>query len=182
MRATRGSRRCCNGSSRSTNGYAPGSATATSHNSDGCSTVSTPMRRKDEKMQTIDEFLDVWTTAEREGDADTLDRILTDDFVGVGPLGFVLPKPAWLGRYRAGGMHYDRFDLDEVQTRVLDRTAVVVARQNQDGSAQGHPVPEAARATLVLNADGDAWRLAALHLSFIAGTRGAPPMPGADGR
>jgi ketosteroid isomerase-like protein len=132
-------------------------------------------------MQTIDEFLDVWSTAERNGDADTLDRILTDDFVGVGPLGFVLPKPAWVGRYR-GGMHYDRFELDEVQTHVHDRSAVVVVRQNQEGAAQGHPVPEAARATLVLDAQDDAWRLAAIHLSFIAGTRGAPPLPGQEGR
>ncbi len=131
-------------------------------------------------MQTIDEFLDVWTTAERDGDADTLDRILTDDFVGVGPLGFVLPKPAWLGRYRSGTMQYERFDLDEVQTHVHDRAAVVVARQNQGGTAQGHPVPEAARATLVLSADGDDWRLAAVALSFIAGTRGSPPVPGQD--
>jgi ketosteroid isomerase-like protein len=133
-------------------------------------------------MQTIDEFLDMWSSAERDGDADTLDRILTDDFVAVGPLGFVLPKPAWVGRYRGGGMHYDRFELDEVQTHVHERSAVVVARQNQDGSAQGHPVPEAARAMLVLSADGDDWRLAAVQLSFIAGTRGAPPVPGQGGR
>jgi hypothetical protein len=79
-------------------------------------------------------------------------------------------------------MHYDGFELDEVQTHVHERSAVVVARQNQHGSAHGHPVPEAARAMLVLSADGDDWRLAAVQLSFIAGTRGAPPVPGQGGR
>ena len=33
--------------------------------------------------------------------------------------------------------------------------------------------------TLVLTAAGRGWQLAAIHLSFIAGTPGAPPIPGA---
>jgi hypothetical protein len=44
--------------------------------------------------QTIDQFLGDWTGAERTGDAGRLDDLLTDDFLGVGPLGFVLSKPA----------------------------------------------------------------------------------------
>jgi hypothetical protein len=39
-------------------------------------------------------------------------------------------------------------------------------------------VPQSLRNTFVLVADGDAWRLASLHMSFIAGTPGAPPVPG----
>ncbi|MGH9125212.1 MAG: nuclear transport factor 2 family protein, partial [Acidimicrobiales bacterium] len=100
-------------------------------------------------MHTVDEFLTTWAGAELAGDADALDQLLHADFVGVGPLGFALPKQAWLGRYRGGSLRYDRFDLDEVQTRVHDRAAVVTARQNQRGTAQGHPIPEAARVTLV---------------------------------
>jgi ketosteroid isomerase-like protein len=132
-------------------------------------------------MQAINEFLAQWTAAERAGDATTLDALLTDDFVGVGPLGFTLPKAAWLGRYQSGGLRHDRFELDEIQTRIHDHTAVVTARQNQHGTAQGHPIPQAARATLVLLTDhhGD-WRLAGVHLSFIAGTPGAPPIPASN--
>ncbi|MGH9126035.1 MAG: hypothetical protein ACRDZ8_15110, partial [Acidimicrobiales bacterium] len=57
------------------------------------------------------------------------------------------------------------------------------ARQNQRGTAKGHPIPEAARVTLVLTDDSDdsddggGWRLAGAHLSFIAGTVGSPPLP-----
>jgi hypothetical protein len=53
-------------------------------------------------MQTIDSFLDEWTSAERAGDTSALAALLTDDFTGVGPLGFVLPKAAWLARHQQG--------------------------------------------------------------------------------
>ena len=44
----------------------------------------------------INELLSGWTESERAGDAEHLDRLLTDDFVGIGPVGFMLPKDAWL--------------------------------------------------------------------------------------
>src|SRR5579884_46549 len=126
-------------------------------------------------MHTVDEFLTTWAGAERAGDADALDQLLTPDFLGVGPLGFTLPKAAWLGRYR-GALCYDRFELDEIQTRGHERAAVVTAPQNQRGTAQGHPIPEAARVTLVLTEEAGDWQLAGAHLSFIAGMAGSPPV------
>jgi ketosteroid isomerase-like protein len=127
----------------------------------------------------IDSFLAEWTTAERTADTEKLDALLADDFYGVGPLGFVLPKPAWLARHRQGGLAYETFDLDEMQTRLHGEVAVVTARNNTRGSYQGHPIPAAVRATLVIAGGAGRWRLAAIHMSFIAGTPGAPPIPGA---
>lgn len=131
-------------------------------------------------MPSIETTLAEWAAAERDGDLTALDALLADDFTAVGPLGFVLPKQAWLARHRPdGGLSYESFTLAEVQTRRLGGdVAVVTARNDQPGRFQGHPVPEAVRATLVLARQDDGWRLAALHLSFIAGTAGAPSIPG----
>ena len=132
-------------------------------------------------MTQIDQFLTRWTEAERTADIATLDTMLTDDFVGVGPLGFTLPKPAWLGRHRSGDLTYETYGLDEVDTRLHGDAAVVTARQVAKGAFQGHPTPEQIRATLSLVHDPDAgdadWHIAGIHYSFIAGTPGAPPMP-----
>jgi ketosteroid isomerase-like protein len=129
-------------------------------------------------MDDITTFLETWTGAERAGDATALDGLLTDDFVGVGPFGFMLPKPAWLARHQTGDLKYETFELDELNARRHGDAALLTARHTAQGAYQGHPIPEAVRASLALVHDSGAWQLAGIHFSFIAGTPGAPPMPG----
>lgn len=126
----------------------------------------------------IEAFLSEWASAERAGDAGKLETLLAEDFTAAGPLGFILPKQGWLARHRTGDLSYETFTLGEVQARLLGEVAVVTARNNTRGSYRGHPVPGAVRATLVLVSHADGWKLAAIHMSFIAGTPGAPPIPG----
>ena len=127
--------------------------------------------------QTIDQFLNEWAGAEGSADTARLDGLLTEDFLGVGPLGFVLPKQAWLARFGAG-LSYDRFNVDEVQPREHGDAAVVTARQVGIGKLRDEPLPfDTVRATLALIRDEAQWRLAGIHMSFIAGTPGAPPLP-----
>ncbi len=130
-------------------------------------------------MNDITTFLASWANAERTRDIDFLDAHLAADFVGVGPLGFTLPKEAWLARHQSDDLRYDTFAVDEVDVHTIDPVAVVIARQTAVGTFQGRPVPECLRITMVLLADGATWRIASLHMSFIAGTPGAPPIPGA---
>ena len=87
-------------------------------------------------------------------------------------------RAAWLARHGQGDLAYEAFSLEAGQTRVLGPVAVVTARNNTLGTYRGHPIPEAARATLILTRDAGNWKLAVIHMSFIAGTRGAPPFPG----
>lgn len=129
-------------------------------------------------MTTTTDFLTTWAEAERRRDVETLDRMLTDDFVGVGPLGFTLPKEAWLARHEGDALRYETFDVEEVEVRPYGNATVVVATQNAVGTHAGNPVPRVLRDTLVLVRDGDDWRLAGIHMSFVAGTPGAPPIPG----
>jgi ketosteroid isomerase-like protein len=103
---------------------------------------------------------------------------LTDDFLGVGPLGFTLPKQAWLARYHAGDLKYQTFELGERHVRSYGNATVVTARLTAAGTYQDHPLPTALRATLVIVRQPGGWRLAGGHMSFIAGTPGAPPIPG----
>ena len=126
--------------------------------------------------ETINAFLSEWTTAEQAGDSAMLGNLLCEDFQGVGPLGFVLPRPAWLGRHHQG-LAYEHFSLEKTQVRGYGGVAVVTARINALGTYQGQPLPEALRATLVIASDSETLRLAAIHMSFIAGTQGSPPVP-----
>jgi ketosteroid isomerase-like protein len=78
------------------------------------------------------------------------------------------------------GLRYEAFRLEEVQSRRYDDVAVAIVRQSGKGTHQGQPVPEAFRATLVLLQQAGGWRIAGIHISFVAGTPGAPS-PGPRG-
>lgn len=126
----------------------------------------------------IEETLTEWVAAELGGDVVRLDELLTDDFTAVGPLGFVLPKQAWLARYQQGAFRNEALRLEEVQTRIHDGVAVVTAHQIQRSIFAGCEVPFTdLRATFVVVNESEAWRLGAVHMSFIAGTPAAPAVP-----
>lgn len=120
----------------------------------------------------LDDVLTTWTTAEREGDAGTLDTLLADDFVGIGPVGFVLDKPAWVGRFQHG-LRYDRLDLDELAVHRHGSTAIVVAHQHAVGDSGGTPVPSDTRVAFTIVTDDDT-RIAGMQYSFIGPPLGGP--------
>src|SRR3954469_6422798 len=115
----------------------------------------------------IDTLLDTWCEAERHGDRDHLGRLLTDDFVGIGPVGFMLPKAAWVDRL-GPDLRYDALALDEVSTRSYGGTTVVVAHQRAAGEGRGNPLPPDTRVSFVVVPVGDDLRIAGIQYSFMA--------------
>lgn len=122
-------------------------------------------------------FLADWATAEAGQDVETLDRQLAPDFTGIGPLGFTLTKADWLDRHATGALTYSTFRLEKLHLRTSSDTAVVTAHQLAEGTYQGHPLPRHLRVTLALARQTGRWRLTVAHMSFVAGTPGAPPIP-----
>jgi ketosteroid isomerase-like protein len=121
--------------------------------------------------QEVARLADAWATAELRADTAFLEQILADDFIGVGPLGFMLNKQEWLARHQSGDLTYDALELDEVTVRVYGEAAVVIGRQVQSAAYRGNPIKAELRTTLVLVNQQGQWRLASLHLSPI----GQPP-------
>ena len=122
----------------------------------------------------VRDLLSAFVAAELSGDPDAIAPLLADDFVGVGPLGFLLSRQDWLDR-KQNGLRYTDFAVREPKVRTHgDDTAVVIATQVVEGTYQGNPVPAQSRTTLVFVGR----QLASIHMSFVAGTPGAPPMPG----
>jgi uncharacterized protein (TIGR02246 family) len=119
---------------------------------------------------TVQNLIERWADAERKEDVAAFDELLADDFVGVGPLGFVLTREQWLNRFR-GGLHLASFDVSDPQVRDYGNAAVVVAVQTQEASWQGRDSSGRFRITLVAVRPADRWLLAGVHLSPIA----APP-------
>jgi ketosteroid isomerase-like protein len=116
---------------------------------------------------------DAWANAELHGDTTSLERILADDYIGIGPLGFMLTKQEWLARHQAGDLKYESFSLDEVKVRVYNNdAAVLTGRQVQNGAYRGNSIQAQFRITLVYVQQQGQWQLASLQLSTIGQ---APP-------
>jgi hypothetical protein len=113
----------------------------------------------------FDTVLETWTAAERSGDTATLDRLLADDFVAIGPVGFVLDKPAWLARYDA--MSYEDLHLDEVSVHQHGDAAVAVAHQHAVGTARGHAMFTDTRVSFTIVHEDSEPRIAGIQYSFI---------------
>lgn len=80
-------------------------------------------------QQQILDLVRRWSQAELDGDLGSYDELLAADFLGVGPVGFVLAKPEWIGRFR-GDLTNHEFEIQEPTVRFYgDDTAVVTAVQ-----------------------------------------------------
>jgi ketosteroid isomerase-like protein len=139
----------------------------------------------DQHAAATDQILELgrrWATAERAGDADALDPLLADDFLLVGPLGFMLDKTQYLGSRRAGELKHDSLVWDEVHVRGYGDAAVAVGSQTQRTTFQGRDASGRFRITQVAIRRGDRWMLAGLHYSRIAQPPESAPRANAEVR
>ncbi len=121
--------------------------------------------------QEVARLADAWATAELQSDAAFVEKLLADDFVGIGPLGFLLTKQEWLARIQSGDLKYDTLTLDEAQVRMYNEAAILICRLVQGATYRGDPVDAQLRTTLVFVRQAGQWQLAGLHFCHI----GQPP-------
>ncbi len=116
--------------------------------------------------------------AEADGDAQRLEGVLSPDFTGVGPAGFVLRRNQWMQRF-ANGLVNDSFELAELDWRIHEGVAVGIGIQRQRTSYQGHRNDGEFRVSLIAvpargvekagagGSDDGGWLLLGVHLSPI---------------
>jgi ketosteroid isomerase-like protein len=125
----------------------------------------------DQSAHVTDQVLELgrqWANAERAGDADALSPLLADEFLLVGPLGFLLDKTQYLGSRRSGDLRHESLVWEDVRVRVYNDAAVAVGIQTQRSTYRGRDASGRFRVTLVAVRYGDRWTVVGLHYSPIA--------------
>jgi hypothetical protein len=92
---------------------------------------------REQTEQEVTQLADTWATAELRGDTAFLEQCLAEDFVGVGPLGFLLTRQQWLARHQSGEMKYTAHTLDEVRVRAYNEAAIVIGRLTKGRNLSG---------------------------------------------
>lgn len=110
----------------------------------------------------VGSLVDRWAAAELAGDAYSVTALLTDDFAGIGPVGFVLTGEQWAARHH-GDVDNREFRVTETNVRTYGDTAVVIATLKQETTARGRDTSASFRIGVVARHEKD-WRIA--HLQF----------------
>ena len=116
---------------------------------------------------TAQEVLDLvarWANTELTGDVDAYTDLPAEDFVGVGPVGFVLDGEQWAQRHR-GGLKNEEFEILEPRVRLHGDAAIVGAVQRQKTVARGRDASGSFRVVLVAVRDDGRWAIAHIQLS-----------------
>jgi len=115
---------------------------------------------------TVLDLVNRWAEAAAANSAELLDGLLTDDFHGVGPVGFVLGRDMWLGRFDHGLVNH-AFAVEDPQIREHGDSAVVIGVQAQKTTAKNTDSSGRFRVSLVAVRQGDGWKLANVHIGQL---------------
>jgi len=105
--------------------------------------------------------------AQIHADVLVLDRIYSNDFIGVGPSGTVRTKRQVIADFTSGDLKFQSITTDEVQIRVYANTAVETGRSTMIGQDKGKAVPRDNRFTRVWVRQQGRWRLVLNHYSSL---------------
>lgn len=115
----------------------------------------------------ITNLIETWSNAELNGEIKTLEKILSDDYLAVGPFGFLLTKNEWINRHKTKKLKYETFTVEDISLRMYDKTTIVIGREVAKGAYEGNPIPEALRVTFIFVKSDDTWYIVGAQMSLL---------------
>lgn len=104
--------------------------------------------------------------AELRADRDVLHELLHEDFLSIGPKGFLLDKRQWIDRH--DHFRYHRLDVEEMDARAFGDAAIVRCVQRNHADSSGRDVRIATRVSQTWTRSTGAWQLAGIQFSPLA--------------
>ncbi|CAM3436338.1 nuclear transport factor 2 family protein [Occultella aeris] len=95
-----------------------------------------------------------------------LDELLHDDFLSIGPRGFLLDKWQWIDRHAF--FRYHELQVDDLEARLFGDAAIVRSVQHNHAESSGRDVRVATRVSQTWVHERDIWRLAGVQFSPLA--------------
>src|ERR1700722_5406496 len=129
-------------------------------------------KKHDAKRQ-VEALEEQWRTAQLAGDVDVMDKMLSDDYIGISMSGQVNTKAQQLDRARNHKLMLTRLDLGEMQVKLVGSIAIVTSRAQVEGTNDGAPVKGTFRYTRVYqHLPSGAWKITSFEATRVPESRG----------
>jgi len=135
----------------------------------GLHTLPLHERKHDAKRQ-VEALEEQWRQAQLSGDVETMDKLLSDDYIGISMSGQVNTKTQQLDRMRQHNLELTRIDLGEMQVKLIGSIAVVTSRAEVEGTDQGAPIKGVFRYTRVYQRlPSGQWKITSFEATRVPG-------------
>jgi ketosteroid isomerase-like protein len=122
-----------------------------------------------------------WRQAQLTGDVAAMDRLLSDDYVGISMDGEVSTKTQQLDRLRTRSLVLTRIDLSDVKVKLLGQVAIVTSLSDVQGQNEGLPITGRYRYTRVYQRlPSGTWKITNFELTRVPSHHGRPHDDPAD--
>ena len=133
-------------------------------------------KRKEEYKQQVEQLEEAWRTAQLNDDVAAMDKLLSDDYVGITMTGQVVTKMQQLDRMRNRQLVLSKIVLDDVKVKLIGTTAIVTSLADVDGTSEGQPMHGTYRYTRIYSRlPSGTWKITNFEATRVG------PAP-ADGR
>jgi ketosteroid isomerase-like protein len=135
---------------------------------------NTPKPEKTDSRHVIDSLENKWREAVLTCNANILDTLLAEDYVGIKANGTLQTKDQFLASARSGNWHITDFEVSDRKVRFYGRTALVTSLVRVEGATEDGPVTGTYRYTRVYARDTrGSWKV----VNFEATRFGHPHEP-----
>ena len=126
-------------------------------------------KKHDAKRQ-VEALEEQWRQAELSGDADAMDQLLSDDYIGISVTGQVNTKNQQLDRMRMHKIVLTKIDLGEMQVKLAGSIAIVTSRAQVEGTHDGVPIKGTFRYTRVYQRlPSGVWKITSFEATRVPG-------------
>lgn len=127
--------------------------------------------KHDAKKQ-VEALEEQWRMARLTGDVATMDKMLSEDYIGISMTGQVSTKAQQLDRAREHKFILTRLDLGEMQIKLVGAIAIVTSRADVAGTDEGLPVQGTYRYTRVYQRQPSGiWKITSFEATRVPTSR-----------
>jgi len=117
-----------------------------------------------------------WQKASLADDIPAMDKLLSDDYLGITATGEVLTKTQQLARMRDGKFMLTKLDISDTRIKLVGNIAIVTCLAQVEGTSEDEPLHGAYRYTRVYQRlAGNVWKVTNFEVTAANRPHRAPP-------